>query len=130
MNIPSIALIFTIAGFVISTTSVQAVTEHCPSGGTKIESRANALVLTADTRVCIKAGTRTTGIVTTDGIRSLSSYLEEAGIMAGRSGEARDVSYYVIYPTLATPTPEPTVSPTESALPTPEITLPPTDTAP
>lgn len=117
-------------GLLVSATSVNAVTQHCPTGGTKIESRSNSLVLTAGTRVCVKAGTRTTGIVTTDGVRDLSSYLEEAGIMGGRSGEARDVSYYVLYPTLATPSPEPTASPTESALPTPQFTLPPTDTVP
>lgn len=119
-----------VIGFLISTAGAQAVTQHCPKGGVKIEARANELVLVAGTRVCVKAGTRVTGIFTTDGIRDLSSYLEEAGIMGGRSGEARDVSYYVIYPTLATPSPEPTVEPSVEPTEMPSYSLPPTDTVP
>lgn len=125
-----------ISVFAVNSAPVNGFSQHCPTGGTKVEAvgrGSNSLVITAGTEICVKAGTKTTGKVVADGIHDLSYYLESAGILGG-NGEARDVSYYVIYPTIVTPTPTPTVNPTPtpvptgSPVPTPEITLPPTDT--
>lgn len=102
-----------------ASTPVLAVTEHCPDGGTKIESQVDGdldnIVLTAGTSFCVKGSTDATGILVADGETSLFDYL----------GNGHNVSYYVVYETpSAPPSEEPSSEPTPT--PTPEPTPTPT----
>lgn len=104
---------------------------HCPDGWTvKDESGAddNNLQLPAGTIFCVKAGsgqsndtgTGNTGILTADGTTTLQEYLAAAGIVDGGGVFGRNVSYYVIYSSEATPTPTPTPTASETPTSTPE----------
>lgn len=128
---------------------VSASTEHCPSGGVKVEATGdnlNLIVPPVGALVCVKGSTDATGIVVADGVQTLVEIL----------GNGHDVSYYVTYeevqtsptpssdptpspdpsatpqPSEPTPTstPTPTASPTATATATPTVTITPTQPAP
>lgn len=106
--------------------TVSAATEHCDSGGTKIESVVDGdldnIVLAAGTEACVKGSTDAVSF-TADGQTSLVDYLDNG----------HNVSYYVTYggatstPTpSASATPEPTESPSPTDSPQPTATPSPT----
>lgn len=114
---------------------------HCPDGSITghIENGPidNDFVIAAGHTICVKAGEGNTGLVVTDGITDLQTYLFLAGIVDGSGQQGRDVSYYAIYaypsedpePTpTPEPTPEPTPTPTPKPTPTVESTPEPTAT--
>lgn len=95
-----------------------ATTEHCPSGGTKVEAQGdelNGIVLAAGTQFCVKGSTDATGILTADGETSLVTYL----------GNGHDVSYYVVYEVEPTEPPPTEPPPTEPPPTEPPPTEPP-----
>lgn len=110
---------------------------HCPDGGTKVESGSagNDLVLDEGTRVCVKAGSPqsndsghgNTDIVVADGESTLQEILFDNGIKDGSGEQGRDVSYYVTYPPVTTTTTEPPTT-TTTQPPTTTTTEPPTTT--
>lgn len=102
--------------------AAQAKTEHCPSGGVKVESVVDGdldlIVPSAGTLVCVKGSTDATGIVVADGETTLVDIL----------GNGHNVSYYVTYGSQATDTPEVTPSaPPATDSPTSEPSVTPTD---
>jgi hypothetical protein len=93
-----------------------AATEHCPTGGVKVEATAdelNLIVPAAGTLVCVKGSTEATGIVVADGVQTLVEIL----------GNGHDVSYFVTYEEVPTSSP-----PVDQSTPTPTITAEPTAT--
>lgn len=85
---------------------------HCPAGWVdKDESGMddNDYVPEAGLLICVKAGSPNanegglgnTGILLTDGERTLQEYLFDAGIVDGSGLAGRDVSYWVTYPELS-----------------------------
>lgn len=91
---------------------VVANTEHCPSGGEKVEAKGddlNDIVLDAGTLFCVKGSTDATGILEADGETSLVVYLDNG----------HDVSYYVVYEEEASSSQSPKPTPTMSVAPTP-----------
>ncbi len=109
----------------MSVSDVSAETEHCPSGGTKLEGNYNSTVLPAGTQFCVKASTETVS-GTADGSTSLIGYVQAAGIVNDQ-GNPHDVSYYVVYAS-----PSPTSVPPTAVPPTavPPTAVPPTSVPP
>lgn len=106
--------------------SVKATTEHCPSGGVKVESQVDGdldlIVPAAGTLVCVKGSTDATGIVIADGETTLVDILDNG----------HNVSYYVTYDgqETAPPTEPPATEPpaTEPPATEPPATEEPTET--
>jgi hypothetical protein len=108
------ALVVGIAGVLVAPPQpayAQAV-EHCPganegnadplpagyTSANKVESGAsgNNIVLSAGTHFCVKGGPGSTGILVSDGVRTLKQYLEDEGV-TNPGGNVPNVSYYIVY---------------------------------
>ena len=77
-------MVFTLSA-VFGGVSASAATQHCPSGGTKTEvsdSFGSTITLPAGTQFCVKAGTKASGILVSDG----SPYMTEADLGQRLSG--------------------------------------------
>jgi outer membrane biosynthesis protein TonB len=107
--------------FAIFVSPVAATTEHCPDHNGhpgKVESVVdgdlNDITPAAGTMVCVKGSTDATGIIVADGETTLVDMLDNG----------HDVSYYIVYGTAPSQTPEPT--PVITPEPTPVVTPEPT----
>jgi hypothetical protein len=84
--------VFTV-GILYGAPTASAVTQHCPSGGTKTEvddSFGATLTLPAGTQFCVKAGTGASGILTSDGSPYTVTWTTNGG-------QTPNISYYVVY---------------------------------
>ena len=96
-----IALTVFTVGSLFGGMSASAATQHCPSGGTKTEvgdSFGKSLTLPAGTRFCVKAGTKASGILTSDGSPYTVTWMNGGG-------QTPNISYYVVYGSVCVPDP-------------------------
>lgn len=122
-----IAAVLTVLGLTLMV-SATALADHgvlteqgnCPIEGkvdvdSEQQAAVNGLVLDEGTQVCIKAGNNDGILITADGETTLQEYLFAAGIIAGQSGQGKDVSHYtVLHVPTTVPDDEETTTTTEA----------------